>query len=172
MQPEMPSPARVDALLAYLDGFQQRDTPFARWQGGRQEDGIYFRPAPVYAPDVIAFFHELNQPCWVDPDCNPRRAGGWLDHPRFIETAGYDRIRIMLTYCLRGEEQSAGHWERMLTSGKLIAVLERLRYMRTAFPQTLTKDEAVQPISPASDTAAKSAPAQQQAISRTLPQPA
>jgi hypothetical protein len=147
MQPEPLHPAQVDALLAYLDALQQRETPFAQWHGGRQPDGSFLRPKPAYAPEVVAFFQELDQPCWQDPDYNPRQAGGWLDHPRFIETAGYDRIRSMLTYCLRGEEASAGHWDRMLSTGKLLAVLQRLRYLRTEFPQTLEQPTPVTPIS-------------------------
>jgi hypothetical protein len=129
---------RVDALLAYLDGFKQRSEPFARWQGGRQADGSFRVPRPAYAPDVIAFFREVDQPYWLDPRFNARQAGNWLDHPHFINTAGYDRLRAMLTYCLRGEAESAGHWDRMLVSGKLIAVLQRLRSLRSELPQTLT----------------------------------
>ena len=134
---------RVDALLAYLDGFKQRSEPFATWQGGRQADGSFRVPRPAYAPDVIAFFREVDRPYWQDPHFNARRAGNWLDHPHFINTAGYDRLCAMLTYCLRGEAQSAGHWDRMLVSGKLIAILQRVYYLRDEFPQSLIPRQPV-----------------------------
>lgn len=127
---------RVDALLAYLDGFKQRSEPFASWQGGRQTDGSFRVPRPAYAPDVIAFFAKLTSRTGKILALT-RQAGNWLDHPHFINTAGYERLRAMLTYCLRGEAESAGHWDRMLVSGKVIAVLQRLRVLRNELPQAL-----------------------------------
>jgi hypothetical protein len=137
MQTEALTLQRIDALLAYCDGFKERARPFAVWQGGRQVDGSYRVPKPVYAPDVTAFFCELDQPCWHEPNFTSRQAGNWLDHPYFIATADLPRVRSMLTYCLQGEAQSAGHWARMLLSGKLVAVLQRLRQLRDEKPQSL-----------------------------------
>ena len=128
---------RVDVLLAYLDGFKQRSEPFAEWQGGRQVDGSFRMPRPAYAPDVIAFFREVDQPYWQDPHFNARQAGNWLDHPHFINTAGYDRLRAMLTYCLRGRpvpRRSLGPHARLRQSDRGVAAFARAA-QRTA-PET------------------------------------
>jgi hypothetical protein len=36
----------------------------------------------------------------------------------------------MLTYCVRGERFSDGHWAAMLESGRIVALLKRLRALR------------------------------------------
>jgi hypothetical protein len=36
----------------------------------------------------------------------------------------------MLTYCVRGERFGDGHWAAMLETGKIVAILQRLRMLR------------------------------------------
>ena len=36
----------------------------------------------------------------------------------------------MLTYCVRGERFSDGHWEAMVESGVIRSILERLQELR------------------------------------------
>ncbi|MHB8080217.1 MAG: DUF6508 domain-containing protein [Candidatus Krumholzibacteriia bacterium] len=47
-----------------------------------------------------------------------------------IATADLDRIRTMLTYCVRGERFGSGHWEEMLVSGVVVKLLRRLEQLR------------------------------------------
>jgi hypothetical protein len=38
----------------------------------------------------------------------------------------------MLTYCVRGERFCDGHWENLLRSGRVVALLRRLAELREA----------------------------------------
>ena len=48
----------------------------------------------------------------------------------FIQRATLAEIKTMLTYCVRGERFGDGHWAAMLESGKIVALLNRLRVLR------------------------------------------
>ena len=53
-----------------------------------------------------------------------------LQNDALIEQATLEQIKTMLTYCLRGERFSDGHWAEMLRSGRIVAILKRLRVLR------------------------------------------
>ncbi len=48
----------------------------------------------------------------------------------FIKIAPIKDIKTMLTYCVRGERFSDGHWAEMLRSGRIVAILKRLQVLR------------------------------------------
>jgi hypothetical protein len=47
-----------------------------------------------------------------------------------IRRASLAEVKTMLTYCVRGERFGDGHWAAMLESGKVVALLKRLRALR------------------------------------------
>jgi hypothetical protein len=48
----------------------------------------------------------------------------------FIRGATLSQVKTMLTYCVRGERFSDGHWAAMLSTGRVVALLERLQALR------------------------------------------
>jgi hypothetical protein len=132
MKTEPITRAEIDELLRFLPLF---DIPgreyFAGYGGGeRRADGTVTMLYPVYPDDVIEFYRLAGQPCWSDYDYEPREAARMLADEAFIRRATLDEIKTMLTYCVRGERFSDGHWGAMLESGKVIALLKRLRVLR------------------------------------------
>lgn len=126
------TPEQVDALLHFLPRFDVPARDFVQeWRGGEEtETGAITMPYPVYHPDVAEFYHLAGQPCWSDYDYNPRQAFEMLEDDEFISQASIQDIKTMLTYCVRGERFSDGHWAAMLESGRVVAILKRLEALR------------------------------------------
>jgi hypothetical protein len=132
MKAEPITEERMDELLRFLPLF---DVPgrdfFGQWAGGEETaDGAITMPYPVYPDDVVEFYRLAGQPCWSDYGYEPRAAARMLADEAFIRRATLDEIKTMLTYCVRGERFGDGHWGAMLKSGKVIALLKRLRVLR------------------------------------------
>ena len=122
MDSPFPTRQEIEALVAYLprlyaDGFQ----PIVRWvdHGGTL-------PTPEYHEAVTAFFKAAGQPCWRDYAYNPSLAGKQLADEAFVKTADLAQIKTLLTYCVRGERFSAGHWGALVEQGHIRRLLQRL----------------------------------------------
>lgn len=88
------------------------------------------QPYPIYADDVLEFFQLAGQPCWSDDGYDPAEAARMLENDEFIERATLEEIKSMLTYCVRGEWFCDGHWEAVLQSGRVTAILRRLAVLK------------------------------------------
>lgn len=124
--------AEMDELLRFLPLFDVPGRDFyGRCAGGeRTADGAITMPYLVYLDDVVEFYRLAGQPCWSDYGYEPREAARMLADEAFIRRATLDELKTMLTYCVRGERFSDGHWGAMLESGKVIALLKRLQVLR------------------------------------------
>jgi hypothetical protein len=124
-QATMPTREDIEELTAFLPllyapGFQAAQ----KWHGGKPDErGVIHMPYPEYHPTVEAFIHQLRKPCWQDYGYKPEEAAAMLDR---IESLSLVEIRSLLTYCLRGERFSDGHWEYMIEQGYVRRILERL----------------------------------------------
>lgn len=122
----LPTREDIDELVAYLprlyaEGFQ----PILRWDGGEKtKEGYLTMPWPVYDPLVEQFF--TFKPCWLDYNYSPENAGKILKDEARIKTATFAEIKSMLTFCVRGERFSSGHWGAMISQGHIRRLLERL----------------------------------------------
>lgn len=123
---------KIDALLSFLPLFEVPGQTFVlRWAGGEEtESGDLTIPFPVYREEVVHFFRRAGQPCWSDYNYDPRSAGRMVEDSAFIARASLEEIKTMLTFCVRGERFTDGHWERMLASGKIASILRRLAELR------------------------------------------
>jgi hypothetical protein len=122
---------QIDELLRFLPLFEVPGRKYTKaWAGGEKKDGAITMPFPVYMDDVLAFFHVAGQPHWSDYRYEPRTAGRMLHDDDFIQTCSLDEVRTMLTYCVRGERFCDGHWENLLKSGRIVALLKRLAALR------------------------------------------
>jgi hypothetical protein len=89
-------------------------------------------PFPVYPADVEEFFRLAGQLWWCDYQYDPSQAGARLEDDSLVQSAGIDQIKTMITYCVRGERFCDGHWDAVLRSGCLIALLRRLQVLRSS----------------------------------------
>ena len=132
MDGALPTPAQIDALLAYLPLFKAWEGHFVqRWAGGEiREDGVMTAPYPVYADEVLAFFTRAGQPPWCDYGYVPAEAARMLEDDALIARATLAQVRTMLTYCVRGERFGDGFWGTVLERGRVTALLRRLAVLR------------------------------------------
>lgn len=116
------------ALVAFLPrlyapGFQ----PVTRWLGGdRRPDGSYTVPYPAYEPLVEEFIGAIRAGNWIDKRYSPEDAARIFATPGAVEGATLPEIRTLLTFIVRGERFSDGHWEAMIEGGNVRRGLERL----------------------------------------------
>jgi hypothetical protein len=124
----LPTLQEIEELTAFLpklyaDGF----SPIERWAGGeRQNNGSSTFPYPVYNKVVEEFFRVAARECWLDYEYNPEQAGKMLRDEKFINSASLSEIKTMLTFCVRGERFSDGHWGVMIEEGHIRRLLERI----------------------------------------------
>ena len=132
MNDEAITSQRIDELLAFLPALIVPERQFiVRWVGGEKTaDGATTTSHPVYADDVLAFFRLAGQRCWSDYGYDPIEAHKMLVDDGFIQRATLERVKSMLTYCVRGERFSDGHWAEILRSGRITAILRRLAVLK------------------------------------------
>jgi hypothetical protein len=117
----------------YADGF----SPVTSWEGGKRKDGTFTLPYPIYNNVVEEFFRAAAGEAWVDVGYDPEQAYKVLKNEDLVKTASLAEIRTMLTFCLRGERFSDGHWAQMIEEGHIRRLLERLDEIKSG----LQKDE-------------------------------
>jgi hypothetical protein len=124
---QLPTLQDVEALTAHLprlyaDGF----SPVTRWDGAEKlKDGSFTLPYPSYDPLVEEFFNEVRR-AWIDYEYNPEQAYQMLKDEQAVKKASLSEIKSMLTFCVRGERFSDGHWGEMIEKGYIRRILERL----------------------------------------------
>lgn len=118
------TPQKIDKLLAFLPRFIPERAYIIEWQTTNSFAW------PVYHDDVNAFYKEAGEPCWMDYGYNPAEAGKMAADDAFIAQADLMAIKTMLTFCVRGERFSDGHWAAMLKNGRIQAILKRLQILR------------------------------------------
>ncbi|MCX6023158.1 MAG: DUF6508 domain-containing protein [Chloroflexi bacterium] len=127
-----PTVSDIDELLAFLPllyapGFR----PIKRWSGGENTSGrAITMPWPEYSDVVQAFFRLAAKDCWTKYDYVPEQASTMLMDEHIVRSATLDQIKTMLTFCVRGERFSDGHFGAMLETGRIRALLERLQELR------------------------------------------
>ena len=122
------STRQIDTLLRFLPQVEAASSP-AIWHQ-TNADGSLCMPYVEYPAWVVDLFATAGQDCWTDPDYTPAEAGGLVRDDAAIAVASLEAIKTMLTYCVRGERFSAGHWQAVLADGRMSAILKRLRQLR------------------------------------------
>ena len=82
-------------------------------------------PWPEYNP-VVEEFYRLVASAWLDDGYRPEEAARMLKDEEFVKSASLSQIKTMLTYCVRGERFSDGHWAEMIENGNIRMLLERI----------------------------------------------
>lgn len=129
-----PTPEQIAALTSYLPRlYAEGFSPIGTWNGGeRGKDGSISLPYPTYHPLVEEFFRLVSSQGWLDTGYRPEQASEMLQDESRVKTASLDEIRSMLTFCVRGERFSDGHWGQMIERGHIRRLLERLKALQGA----------------------------------------
>ena len=128
---ELPTRKDIEELTAYLPRlYAEGFTPVLHWnESEKRQDGSFSMPYPDYHPLVHEFFRLGGGP-WIDYEYNPEKAYQMLKDEQAVRTASLSQIKSMLTYCVRGERFSDGHWEEMIEKGYIRRILERLNEIK------------------------------------------
>lgn len=122
MEEDPITPEKVDELLRFIPLFEVPGRDFLKeWD-----------KYPVYADEVMEFYRLAGQHCWSDYGYVPTEAYEMVHDDEFIERATLEDVKTMLTYCVRGERFADGHWWNMLKTGRVVAILKRLRSLRAS----------------------------------------
>jgi len=129
-QPPLPTLQDIEELTAYLPRlYAEGFAPVMRWEGGKQKDGSFTLPYPEYDPLVEEFFR-LGGGSWLEHEYDPEQAYGMLKDEDRVKIASLSEIKAMLTFCVRGERFSDGHWAEMIERGYIRRLLERLNMIK------------------------------------------
>jgi hypothetical protein len=128
MKTPLPTLPEIEELVAFLPRlYAQGFVPVKQWHGGiKREDGVYTMPWPEYDELVNEFFRAAASECWLDYDYRPEDAYRMLADEDFVKNADLNPVKTMLTYCVRGERFSDGHWGEMIEGGHVRRLLQRL----------------------------------------------
>jgi hypothetical protein len=131
METPLPGTRDIDQLLAYLPQFYEPNfEPIIRWVT-RDQDGKLVMPWPVYAPVVEQFFRAAAGECWCDYQYDSQLASLQLEQPGYIESANLKQIKMLMTFCVRGERFCDGHWASMIQQGHIKRLCKRLEQLRS-----------------------------------------
>lgn len=115
----------------YADGF----SPFDSWSGGEKlKDGSHSLAYPNYNSVVEEFFNAVRG-AWLDYEYNPEQAYQMLKDEQAVKAASLLQIKSMLTFCVRGERFSDGHWGAMIEKGYIRRLLERLIEIKAEYKE-------------------------------------
>ena len=133
---QSPTQQEIEALTSFLPRlYAEGFSPVKNWNGGRQKDGSITLPYPDYDPVVEEFFRTVSGGGWLDYDYNPEQAYQLLKDENLVSTASASQIKSMLTFCVRGERFSDGHWAEMIEKGHIRRILERLNAIKAELPE-------------------------------------
>jgi uncharacterized protein DUF6508 len=128
---QLPTLQEIEVLTAYLPRlYAEGFSPVIKWNGGKRKDGTYTMPYPDYDPLVEEFYRAVSGGGWLDYQYNPEQAYRMIQDENLIKTASLSQIKTMLTFCVRGERFSDGHWAEMIEKGYIRQLLERLNVIK------------------------------------------
>ena len=128
----LPTFQDIEELTSYLPRlYAEGFSPIERWDGGEKlKDGSYSMPYPIYNKVVEEFFNAVRG-AWIDYQYNPEPACQMLQNEQAVKRASLAEIKTMLTFCVRGERFSDGHWATMIEKGYIRRILERLNEIKS-----------------------------------------
>jgi len=127
----LPTLEEIEILTSYLPRlYAEGFSPVESWGGGKMKDGSMTLPYPKYDPLVDEFFHHVSSDGWLDYAYKPEQAYQMLRDENIVKAASLEQIQTMLTYCIRGERFSDGHWGEMIEKGYIRQLLERLNEIK------------------------------------------
>ena len=132
-KPPLPGIQQIETLTSYLPRlYAEGFSPIERWDGGEKlKDGSMTLPYPKYDPLVEEFFRHVSGDGWLEYEYDPEHALKMLKDENRVKAASLEQIKTMLTFCVRGERFSDGHWGEMIEQGYIRRLLERLNEIKS-----------------------------------------
>src|SRR5688500_18509274 len=129
---ELPTLKDIEELTDYLPRlYAEGFSPVVKWEGGKNlKDGSFTLPYPKYDP-LVEELCRFGGGSGIDYEYNPEQAWQMLKDESRVKTATRAEIKSMLTFCVRGERFSDGHWGEMIEKGYIRRVLERLNEIKS-----------------------------------------
>jgi hypothetical protein len=122
----------IDELLRFLSLFDDPNRAFSKWNSSETTDDEPIQiDFPEYDDDVEDFFKLASSPFWDDRNYVPESAQAMVNDQQTVNKASLDEVKTMLTWCVRGERFSPGHLGTLLEQGKIVALLKRLKEIRS-----------------------------------------
>ena len=123
----LPTLQDIEKITAFLPRLYAKGfSPVVRWEGGeKRKDGSFTLSYPEYDPLVEEFFNAVRG-AWLDYEYDPEQAYRMLKDEQAMKKASLSEIKSMLTFCVRCERFSDGHWGVMIEKGYVRRILERL----------------------------------------------
>lgn len=131
-EPPFPTEAEFDELLAFLPELSRAGfNPVNDWgELKKSESGAVIMPGPMYHETMLDLIGVLSKEVWNDYGYEPRAAWQMLQDPEQVASASFEQVKSMLTYFVRGERFSDGHWADMIEKGHVRRLLERVAQLR------------------------------------------
>ena len=138
----LPTFQDIEELTAFLPRlYAEGFSPIDNWGGGeKHQDGSLSMPYPNYNSVVEEFFRLVSSAGWLDYAYDPEQAYEMLKDESRVKTASLSQIKTMLTFCVRGERFSDGHWGTMIEKGYIRRLLERLNEIKSEHPEHENKE--------------------------------
>lgn len=125
------SAEQIDAILPYLDAFERMGFTCGQWP----DDGQSLIPHFDYSDPVAQFVQALYDNGWIEPfdwTAWHDTAAQFVESPERLAAADAPTLRRLLTTHVRQDRFCEGHLAAMFESGHIVAVLRRLKEIRTA----------------------------------------
>jgi len=114
----LPTLEEIEKLTSYLPRlYAEGFSPIENWNDGKMKDGSMTLPYPDYLPLVHEFFGHVASDGWLDYEYIPEQAYQMLQDENALKTASLEQIQTMLTFFIRCERFSNGHWGEMIVKG-------------------------------------------------------
>lgn len=128
-----PTLQEIEELTAFLPRLYLEGFSLFVSEGSveRRKDGSFTVVFPEYNSVVEEFFQLAASECWDDHKYSPEKTGLMLRDENLIKAASLSQIKTMLTFCVRGERFSDGHWGTMIEEGYIRRLLERLNEIKS-----------------------------------------
>jgi len=127
----LPTKQEIKQLTSFIPKLCAKDfKPIIKWQGGEPDkNGLRHFHYPEYEPIVKEFFRLVSQKQWCDYNYQPKEIAEKLSQEYYIEHCSLAEIKLLITYCVRGERFCDGHWGAMIEKGFLCQILQRLKIL-------------------------------------------
>ncbi|PQO27596.1 hypothetical protein C5Y96_18895 [Blastopirellula marina] len=126
---EKPTIEQIDAILPYLDHFEQDGFVAGTHEKDSATGYPYFRRSDI----VQDFVQALYDNDWVTPKFDWtewKDSELYIKHPESLRSVDSITVVKLFTTHVRGDRFCEGHLAAMFESGHILAILQRLREIR------------------------------------------
>lgn len=128
-----PTANDFDALIAYLAVFEAPGFVAAVEDAGVDQpasNDVVVRPL-LYDDQVRSFIKLAASAPWHPAAFDVISAADLLDDKERVSKASLEELRQCLRYVVRGEKFCDGHWEDVISDGRVSSILRRLIELRS-----------------------------------------